>query len=67
MISSSDWSKPDLMKDYLKARERMVRDQLLTRGISDQRVIEAMQTVPRHFFVEDALRAQAYGDFPLVV
>jgi len=55
------------MKDYLKARERMVREQLLARGISDQRVLEAMRVVPRHIFVEDALWAQAYGDFPLPI
>ena len=56
-----------MTNDYLKARERMVRDQLLTRNITDQRVIEAMQAVPRHIFVEDALHAQAYGDFPLPI
>jgi protein-L-isoaspartate(D-aspartate) O-methyltransferase len=55
------------MKSYLKARERMVREQLLPRGINDQRVLDAMQTVPRHIFVEDALQAQAYGDFPLPI
>ncbi len=55
------------MKSYLKARERMVREQLLPRGISDLRVLDAMQTVPRHIFVEDALQAQAYGDFPLPI
>ena len=55
------------MKSYLKARERMVREQLLPRGIIDQRVLEAMQTVPRHVFVEDALQAQAYSDFPLPI
>ena len=52
---------------YDMARARMVREQLLPRGITDKRVLEAMQTVPRHFFVEDALRAQAYGDFPLPI
>jgi protein-L-isoaspartate(D-aspartate) O-methyltransferase len=56
-----------LTHDYLKARERMVRDQLLTRSITDQRVIDAMRAVPRHIFVEDALHAQAYGDFPLPI
>jgi protein-L-isoaspartate(D-aspartate) O-methyltransferase len=56
-----------LTNDYLKARERMVRDQLLTRSITDQRVIDAMRAVPRHIFVEDALQAQAYGDFPLPI
>ena len=55
------------MKSYLKARERMVREQLLPRGIIDQRVLEAMQTVPWHVFVEDALQAQAYSDFPLPI
>jgi protein-L-isoaspartate(D-aspartate) O-methyltransferase len=45
----------------------MVREQLQPRGIYDQRVLDAMQTVPRHVFVEDALQAQAYSDFPLPI
>ena len=56
-----------LLNSYLKSRERMVREQLLPRGISNQRVLDAIQTVPRHIFVEDALQAQAYGDFPLPI
>ena len=56
-----------MTNDYLKARERMIRDQLLPRNITDQRVLEAMRAVPRHIFVEDALQAQAYGDFPLPI
>jgi len=48
-------------------RERMIEEQLVARGITDQRVLEAMRTVPRHLFVEDAIRAQAYGDFPLPI
>ena len=48
-------------------RERMIEEQLITRGITDQRVIEAMRTVPRHLFVEDAFQAHAYGDFPLPI
>jgi protein-L-isoaspartate(D-aspartate) O-methyltransferase len=55
------------MNNYLTARERMVREQLRPRGISDPRVLAAMRQVPRHLFVEDALRAQAYGDFPLPI
>lgn len=55
------------MKDYVKARERMVREQLLARDITAPRVLEAMSEVPRHIFVEDALQAQAYGDFPLPI
>lgn len=55
------------MNDYAKARARMIREQLLTRNITDQRVLDAMLEVPRHLFVEDALQAQAYGDFPLPI
>lgn len=50
-----------------KARERMVEEQLIPRGISDPAVLAAMGAVPRHLFVEEALRPQAYGDFPLPI
>lgn len=49
------------------ARESMVRTQLLPRGIRDPKVLAAMRKVPRHLFVEEALRSQAYGDFPLPI
>lgn len=48
-------------------RERMIQEQLLSRGIEDARVLDAMQHTPRHIFVEDALQEQAYGDFPLPI
>ena len=48
-------------------RERMIEEQLVPRGISDPRVLEAMRQVPRHLFVEDAKQAHAYGDFPLPI
>ncbi len=48
-------------------RQRMVDEQLIPRGITDPRVLEAMGTVPRHLFVEDAMAANAYGDFPLPI
>ena len=52
---------------YTRLRERMVNNQLVTRGITDVRVLEAMRRVPRHLFVSPALRDQAYGDFPLPI
>jgi len=52
---------------YERLRKEMVRRQIEARGISDARVISAMLTVPRHLFVSDALRDQAYGDFPLPI
>lgn len=45
----------------------MVREQLTPRNITDERVLGAMNLVPRHMFVEDALQGQAYGDFPLPI
>ncbi len=45
----------------------MVQDQVVARGIKDQRVIEAMRHVPRHLFVEEALQGQAYNDRPLPI
>jgi protein-L-isoaspartate(D-aspartate) O-methyltransferase len=48
-------------------RERMVEEQLVRRGISDTRVLDAMRRVPRHLFVEEALRERAYGDHPLPI
>ncbi len=52
---------------YRHARERMVRNQIAARGIKDARVLEAMLKVPRHLFVEEALKDQAYGDYPLPI
>lgn len=48
-------------------RKRMVQDQIISRGITDRRVIEAMLKVPRHIFVQEAMAAQAYSDSPLPI
>lgn len=45
----------------------MVDSQLRDRGISDSRVLEAMLRVPRHEFVPEACRDQAYEDHPLPI
>ena len=52
---------------YERERTRMVEEQLARRGISDARVLDAMGRVPRHLFVEEALRDRAYGDHPLPI
>ena len=49
------------------ARKRMIESQIIARGVSDRRVIEAMLKVPRHVFVEEAMAAQAYSDTPLPI
>lgn len=53
--------------DPKRSRERMVIEQIETRGVSDWRVLEAMRKVPRHLFVEEALAAKAYEDHPLPI
>lgn len=48
-------------------RTNMVKSQLEFRGIKDERVLGAMNTVPRHFFVPDDLKNMAYTDSPLPI
>ena len=56
-----------MSKKYNRNREEMVRSQIEARGIRDPRVLSAFRTVPRHLFVSEALREQAYGDYPLPI
>ena len=52
---------------FARERERMVEEQLIARGVRDPRVIEVMRRLPRHVFVDEALRDRAYGDHPLPI
>lgn len=52
---------------FLARRLAMVDRDIKARGIADQRVLEAMQRVPRHLFVDQGLRSQAYDDHPLPI
>jgi protein-L-isoaspartate(D-aspartate) O-methyltransferase len=65
------WCRPDGQlrrePDWAAARTAMVRDQLRGRDVQDARVLDAMSRVPRHLFVPDASRADAYGDYPLPI
>ena len=49
------------------ARKRMVETQIVARGITDRRLIDAMTRIPRHIFVEDAMAVQSYSDTPLPI
>ena len=48
-------------------REEMVLRQIAARGVSDERVLQAMRTVPRHRFVPERLSRSAYNDHPLPI
>ena len=56
-----------MINDYRLAREKMVKNQLAPRGITDQRVLGAMGKIHRHLFVEEALLGEAYNDHPLPI
>jgi protein-L-isoaspartate(D-aspartate) O-methyltransferase len=60
-------SRGDAGEPTERDRWRMVEEQLVPRGISDQRVLRAMATVPRHAFVPAAMRPLAYLDSPLPI
>jgi protein-L-isoaspartate(D-aspartate) O-methyltransferase len=53
--------------DYSLARDRMVRELVEKRGVKDPKVLAAMREVPRHVFVRDHIRDQAYVDHALPI
>ena len=53
--------------DFLAARRHMVDEQIAARGVRDARVLDAMRAVPRHLFVADDAKTQAYDDRPLPI
>jgi len=57
----------DTIVDWSAARERMVREQIVARGIADPRVVAALQAEPRHEYVPVDERPQAYADRPLAI
>ena len=54
-------------RNFPEARERMVDKQLRGRGISDERVLDAMAGVPRELFIPEEVRRRAYDDGALPI
>ena len=52
---------------YRTSRENMIKYQLLARGITDENVLKAFFTVPRHRFVPTELEHLSYNDSPLSI
>lgn len=52
---------------YISQREKMVREQIVARGISDELVLKAMLKVERHKFVPEEMKGLAYIDSPLPI
>lgn len=53
--------------EYQRLRVRMVETQIASRGIADERVLQAMREVPRHRFVPEHLLSSAYADCALPI
>jgi len=60
---------PPVLADdpYRAKRIEMVATQIRSRGIRDRRVLDAMETVPRHLLLDRALWSRAYTDHPLPI
>lgn len=52
---------------FEQARERMVRVQIMDRGVEDPAVLKALRKVPRHLFVPKEYESEAYDDNPLPI
>ncbi len=59
--------KPSVPSDFAAERQRMVQQQLMARGIKDERMLAAMAKVPREEFVPADSRAATYEDGPLPI
>lgn len=55
------------MIDFQAEREQMINEQLIARGVTDKRVLDAFRRVPRHEFVPIQYRDEAYVDHPLSI
>jgi protein-L-isoaspartate(D-aspartate) O-methyltransferase len=52
---------------FVALRRTMVAEDIKGRGIKDQKVLEVMGRIPRHLFVDEALKNRAYEDHPLPI
>jgi protein-L-isoaspartate(D-aspartate) O-methyltransferase len=64
-----EWGGCDraMKNNFADERKRMVRSQLVSRGIKDEKVLDAMKKVPRHVFVPEDMLSNAYSDEPLPI
>lgn len=67
LLSQPDEWTPPSFSERQDDRNEMVEEQLMSRDISDQDVLDAMGSVPRHLLVPEPIRSQAYNDNPLPI
>ncbi|MBI5047666.1 MAG: protein-L-isoaspartate(D-aspartate) O-methyltransferase [Deltaproteobacteria bacterium] len=52
---------------YKQKRQNMVAKDIKGRGIGDKKVLETMEKIPRHLYVDEYIRDRAYADYPLPI
>lgn len=67
LVATACGQRPTPASDFATQRQRMVQQQLTTRGINEQRVLAAMAKVPREEFVTPESRVASYEDGPLPI
>lgn len=67
MREKTNYNKTQDNKKYRLLRENMIKEQIVSRGISDKKVLEAFRKVQRHIFVDKAYINSAYEDGPLPI
>ena len=65
-LFASGW-KASVPQAYARQKSDMLRRDIRARGITDEKVLRAMEVVPRHLFVPEMLRSRAYEDHPLPI
>ncbi len=54
-------------EDHTMKRKKMVKQQIIARGVKNKKVLEVMEKVPRHLFVPEEHRKYSYYDQPLPI
>ncbi len=67
MLGLSMPSSAQTDDSFSSLRQKMVVDQIASRGIKDSKVLDAMRKVPRHLFVPENQQSAAYEDYPLPI
>jgi protein-L-isoaspartate(D-aspartate) O-methyltransferase len=68
IAATSKVKHPDpIPHDFVWARDRMVQEQIVARGIDDARVIAALRKIPRHLFVDSGIVNRSYDDSALPI
>ena len=62
LITSARWVSAQGRNAFTAEREQMVTENIASEGVTNERVLDSMRTVPRHMFVRSELRRMAYLD-----